>query len=88
MIKNDNHEPLIEFLKSGKVDLIISVPGQGRVYTSQEGYLLRRLAVDLEISLLTDIRLTKASIQALSSHEEKDIMIKSWQDYHKEHIFA
>ena len=88
MIKGDNHDELIEFLKSGKIDLIISVPGSGRVYTSQEGYLLRRLAVDLEISLLTDLRLTKATIQALSSHEEKDIAIKSWQEYHKEHVFA
>lgn len=88
MIKNNNNEPLIEFLKSGKVDLIISIPGSGRVYTSQEGYLLRRLAVDLEISLLTDLRLTKASIQAMSSHEEKDIMIKSWQEYHKEHALV
>lgn len=88
MIKDDNHDELIEFLKSGKIDLIISVPGSGRVYTSQEGYLLRRLAVDLEISLLTDLRLTKATIQALSSHEEKDIAIKSWQEYHKEHALV
>lgn len=88
MIKEGNQEPLIEFLKSGKVDMIISVPGPGRVYTSQEGYFLRRLAVDLDISLLTDLRLTKAAIQALSSHEEQDIAVKSWQEYQKEHALA
>ena len=80
----DNQKLLITFLKSGKVDLIISAPGSGRVHTSEEGYFLRRLAVDLDIPLLTDIRLTKATIQAMSSHKEKDILIKSWQEYHAE----
>jgi len=84
----ENHDSLIKFLKSGKVDLVICVPGSGRVYTSKEGYALRRLAVDLEISLITDLWLARASILAMNSHEEKDIMIKSWQDYHAEHVLV
>lgn len=73
--------PLVEFLKSDKVDLIISIPGAGRVTTTEEGFRLRRLAVDLEISLLTDFWLAKRVALALYLYKEDDISINSWDEY-------
>lgn len=69
------------FLNSGKVDLIISVPGIARVKTTDEGYLLRSLATALEISLITDISLSKAIINMMASCKIADIPILSWQEY-------
>lgn len=78
---DNDKAPLIEFLKSGKVDLIVSVPGAAKVTSSEEGYWLRRMAVDLELPFITDLWLAKRVILALSTYTRDDIAIKAWNDY-------
>ena len=76
-----NQDKLVEFLKSSKIDLIISVPEIARLHVSREGYYLRRMAVDMEISLITDHCLAKSAIAAFSHYQMKDISIQSWKEY-------
>lgn len=77
---------LIEFLKSGQIDLIISVPGIARVSVEKPGYYLRRLAVDLEISLISDVSLAKRAIAALCKYQKSDLTVSSWQSYLKRRV--
>ena len=45
------------------------------------GYKIRRGAIDHNIPLITNARLASAFIEAFCEMSEKDIQIKSWQDY-------
>ena len=76
-----NHDKLVDFLQSGVIDMIVSVPGLGRINVAREGYHLRRLAVDLEISLITDISLAKSAVAAISKYQLQNINISSWKDF-------
>ena len=76
-----NQDKLVEFLKSRGIDMIVSVPEIACLNVSREGYYLRRMAVDLEISLVTDICLAKSAIAAISKYQMRDIDIKSWKEY-------
>lgn len=80
MLDNERKE-LITFLKSGKVDMVISVPGAARVKTAKEGYWLRRLAVEMELSFITDLWLAKRLVLALDQCDVEDIGITSWEKY-------
>ena len=76
-----NQDKLIDFMKSDLIDMVISVPGIGRSSILDEGYYLRRLSVDLELSLVTDISLAMSAIMALTKYQLKDINICTWKDY-------
>jgi hypothetical protein len=45
------------------------------------GYKIRRAAIDLNIPLITNARLASAFIQAFCTLSVDDICIKSWQEY-------
>ncbi|MFT4551765.1 MAG: carbamoyl-phosphate synthase large subunit [Chlamydiales bacterium] len=90
-VLKDDRKELVEFLKSGKVDMIISIPGAARVTTTQEGYWLRRLAVELELSFITDLWLAKRAVLAMDMYSISDIGITSWNKYlqaDKQPLFA
>ena len=46
-----------------------------------DGYKMRRAAVDYQISLITNIQLAKAYIDAITSIETKDIEVKAWSEF-------
>lgn len=83
LLDNDSQK-LVEFLKSGQVDMVISIPGVGRVTTTKEGYALRRMAVDLELALITDLWLVKRVVQSLCTVKMEEIEIMAWNDYQEE----
>jgi carbamoyl-phosphate synthase large subunit len=62
-------------------DLIISIPEIAAVKVSPEGFKVRRTAIDLGLSLLTDMSLTKRLIHAFSLYYKEDINILAWSDY-------
>lgn len=77
----DDQKELISFLISGKVDMVISVPGAARVKTAKEGYWLRRLSVEMELSFITDLWLAKRLVLAIDQCDIDDIGITSWDKY-------
>jgi len=78
---DNNQALLIDFLKSNKVDMIISVPGIGRVGGTKEGYWLRRLAIDLNMPCLVEKWLAKRIINAFCACTPEQITIKTWTGY-------
>ena len=71
----------LDLLHGHVVDLVINIP---RDLTSREltnGYRIRRAAVDLNIPLLTNTRLSSAFIHAFCTRSLDRLEIKSWSEY-------
>jgi carbamoyl-phosphate synthase large subunit len=79
--ETEKHPQALEMLHRKEIDLVVNIP---RNLTSGEldnGYKIRRAAIDLNIPLLTNARLADAFITAFCSLSVEDIQIRSWQEY-------
>ncbi|GHV70595.1 carbamoyl-phosphate synthase (glutamine-hydrolyzing) [Spirochaetia bacterium] len=80
----ESKEPNIAgFIKRREIDMIINVPKNNRETELKNDYLIRRMAVDFDIPLFTNIKVTRVFIDALAYRREKggDLEIKAWEDY-------
>lgn len=71
----------LSLVHSHEVDMVINIP---KNLTSQElsnGYKVRRTAIDLNIPLLTNVRLADAFITAFCRVNIEDLGIRCWQEY-------
>ncbi|MEJ5184417.1 MAG: carbamoyl-phosphate synthase (glutamine-hydrolyzing) large subunit, partial [Rectinemataceae bacterium] len=68
-------------LRRRSIDLVINIPKNNRELELRNDYLIRRLAVDLDIPLITDIKLARAFAEALRRYRQRGIEIKSLQEY-------
>ncbi len=74
--KNPN---VIDYLSNGKIDLVINIPKSREEMELTNDYMIRRTAVDFNITLITDIKVAKRFIDAIF---EIDILgVKSWDEY-------
>lgn len=76
------HEPytpnVSDLLKGQKVDLIINLPIVGE--KNHDEFLIRRLAIDHHIPLITNLQLADIFLQCLSKQQIKEFPVLSWQD--------
>ena len=72
---------VMDVIAAHRFGLIINVPKNHTKRELTNGYRIRRAAIDHNIPLMTNVRLAKAFIMAFCSLDEKDIQIKSWQEY-------
>ena len=71
----------LKMLQDKEIDLVVNIP---KNYTAQEmdnGYKIRRAAIDFNIPLITNARLATAFIRAFCAMDIDDISIKSWDQY-------
>ncbi len=69
------------FLINRSVDLVINIPKNYREEELTNDYIIRRMAVDFGIPLITNIQLAQRFVEALSCKQVSDLKIKSWQEY-------
>ena len=72
---------ILDIMSKHKIDLVINIPKNHSRRELTNGYKIRRSAIDHNIPLLTNARLASAFIEAFCVMTEKDIQIKSWQEY-------
>ncbi len=72
---------VMRMIAGHQFDLIINVQKNHTTREVTNGYRIRRAAVDHNIPLITNARLASAFIEAICQVDEKDIKIKSWQEY-------
>lgn len=80
------HTPdTLSLLESGTIDLIINIPARPLARENEDGYVLRRKAVDLNIPLITNRQLAEAFVIAL--HETGGVVLpaKPWSAYRPPH---
>ena len=78
--KGENCE---KYLKSGKVDMVLNTISYGS-QIEQEGYDLRRIAVELAIPCITSLDTAKEVLRVMASTGGAEHHVEAIQDYVKE----
>ena len=73
---------------ASEIDMVINIPKNLTKRELDNGYKIRRAAVDYNIPLLTNARLASAFIYAICKVDRKDIAIKSWDEYRQDEYFV
>ena len=71
----------LDMLHERKIDMVVNIPRDLSAGELDNGYKIRRAAIDLNIPLITNARLASAFIKAFCTMNMDDIHIKSWQEY-------
>ncbi|MCI7358996.1 MAG: carbamoyl-phosphate synthase (glutamine-hydrolyzing) large subunit [Parabacteroides sp.] len=71
----------LRLLHEKKIDMVVNIPRDLSAGELDNGYKIRRAAIDLNIPLITNARLASAFINAFCTLSMDDIQIKSWQEY-------
>ena len=72
-----------DVIDDGRVDLVINIPREYDEQGRPDGYQIRRRAVDAGISLITDLKLAGAVVEALRSKRPHELGIVALGDYMK-----
>jgi len=79
---DEEKEPnTITFIKERKLDLVINIPKDLSQHELDNGYILRRAAVDFNVPLITNARLASAFIYAFTRYKPEELAVKSWEEY-------
>ena len=71
----------LTMLHEKKIDMVVNIPRDLSVGELDNGYKIRRAAIDLNVPLITNARLASAFIEAFCTLNLEDIQIRSWQEY-------
>ena len=77
----EGHPQALEMLHKKEIDMVVNIPRDLTPTELENGYKIRRAAVDLNIPLVTNARLASAFINAFCTMSIDDIAIKSWAEY-------
>lgn len=71
----------IDYIKSGKIDLVINIPKNYQEEELTNDYIIRRTAVDFKIPLITNRQLAMRLAEALVNKDPFQLEAKSWDEY-------
>ncbi|MFC2092457.1 carbamoyl-phosphate synthase (glutamine-hydrolyzing) large subunit [Bacteroidota bacterium] len=71
----------LTYIANKKIDLVINIPQNIEKEELENDYLIRRKAVDFDVSLITNLQLAKRFVEALHRTHIKDLKVKSWDEY-------
>ncbi len=78
----DEEKPgVVEYLKEGKIDLVINIPKNYNEDELTNDYTIRRAAVDYAVPLITNRQVAMRLFEALSKTDVDSLKIKSWDEY-------
>jgi|GEM_PF-4237170 len=74
-------------LQNGAIDLVINIPLPTTVEEKfstiiEDEYKIRRMAVDYNIPVIINLQLARAIVDAIENVRDKDVEIKSLNEYH------
>ncbi|MBQ7518033.1 MAG: ATP-grasp domain-containing protein, partial [Bacteroidales bacterium] len=75
---------VLDSLSAHEIDLVINIPKNNTPRELQNGYKIRRMAIDHNIPLITNARLAGAFIYALCKIGTEGLSIRSWAEYQQE----
>jgi len=86
-LQTKKHPNVHDLFSKHAIDLIINIPTRSHSRSGKEskqredGYTIRRRAVDLGIPLITNLQLAEAFLHALLERKDGDLKIKRWDEY-------
>ncbi len=75
------HPQALEMLHNREIDMVVNIPKNLTAGELDNGYKIRRAAIDLNVPLITNGRLASAFINAFCTMTLDDLAIKSWEEY-------
>ncbi len=81
-ISTENEPNPMTLIMQKKIDMVINIPRDRQASTEEEDLIvLRRLAIDFGVPLLTNMELAKLFVEALCTLEKEDLEVKAWHEY-------
>lgn len=71
----------LDMLHNKEIDMVVNIPKNLTAGELDNGYKIRRAAIDLNVPLITNSRLASAFINAFCTLDVDDLAIKSWDEY-------
>ncbi|MGM9657317.1 MAG: carbamoyl phosphate synthase large subunit, partial [Alloprevotella sp.] len=71
----------LDMLHRKEIDMVVNIPKNLTAGELDNGYKIRRAAIDLNIPLITNARLASAFIYAFCTLGVEQLDIKSWEEY-------
>ena len=71
----------IDYIKSGKIDLVVNIPKNYQEEELTNDYMIRRAAVDFNVPLLTNRQLVMRFAEAIANIKPEQLHAKSWREY-------
>ena len=71
----------LEMLHNKEIDMVVNIPKNLTAGELDNGYKIRRAAIDLNIPLITNARLASAFINAFCTMSVDDVPVKSWDEF-------
>ncbi len=68
-------------LRERKFDLVINIPKNNGERELRNDYIIRRMAIDVDLPLVTDIKVARRLTEALAQHRERGLEVKAWEEY-------
>ena len=77
----DMQPQALDMLHRKEIDMVVNIPKNLTAGELDNGYKIRRAAIDLNIPLITNARLASVFINAFCTMTPNDLAIKSWEEY-------
>jgi len=71
----------VDYIKQGKIDLVINIPKNYQNEELTNGYLIRRAAVDYNVMLITNRQIAMRFIESITRGVHDRLDVRSWQEY-------
>jgi len=68
----------LDYIQSGRIGLVINIPKNNEEEELSNDYRIRRAAVDHQVPLLTNLRLTERLVEALETADFEDLPVREW----------
>jgi carbamoyl-phosphate synthase large subunit len=68
-------------LRERAFDLVINIPKNNGERELKNDYIIRRMAIDFDLPLVTDIKVARRLTEALAQQRERGLEIKAWEEY-------
>ncbi len=73
---------VIDYIRDGKIDLVVNIPKNYQPEELTNGYLIRRATVDYHKILITNRQVAMRFIEALQYKTPDDLEVRSWNEYY------
>ncbi len=87
----DKKPNIVEYIQKGKIDLVINIPSSNNTHNShnsmkrsevlKDEYTIRRLAVEFNIPVVTNLELAAALITVLEQRDKNNFTVRSLNEY-------
>ncbi len=71
----------IDYIRDGKIDLVVNIPKDNRRVELTNGYMIRRAAIDYNVPLITNLQMAERLAEALARRDPTALPIEPWSAY-------